>query len=55
VTTALDGEALIRRLPPARGRIEANRGLAEFTWFRAGGPPQPTRPISPSSWVGSIR
>jgi len=38
VTTALDGEALIRRLPPARGRLEANRGLAEFTWFRAGGP-----------------
>ena len=38
MTTALDGEALIRRLPPARGRLEANRGLAEFTWFRAGGP-----------------
>ena len=38
VTTALDGEALIGRLPKARGRVEANRSLAEFTWFRAGGP-----------------
>jgi UDP-N-acetylmuramate dehydrogenase len=38
VTTALDGQALIHRLPPVRGRLEANRGLAEFTWFRAGGP-----------------
>ncbi len=36
--TALDGEALLRRLPQARGRHEANRGLAEFTSFRAGGP-----------------
>ena len=38
VTTALDGAALIGRLPKARGRVEANRGLAELTWFRAGGP-----------------
>ena len=38
MTTALDGQALIDRLPPVRGRLEANRGLAEFTWFRAGGP-----------------
>ena len=38
MSTALDGEALICRLPGARGRLEANRGLAEFTWFRAGGP-----------------
>ena len=36
--TALDGEALINRLPKARGRLEANRGLADLTWFRAGGP-----------------
>jgi UDP-N-acetylmuramate dehydrogenase len=34
----VDGEALIARLPPARGRLEPNRSLAEFTWFRAGGP-----------------
>jgi len=38
VTRVVDGEALLRRLPPARGRLEPNRGLAEFTWFRAGGP-----------------
>jgi UDP-N-acetylmuramate dehydrogenase len=38
VTAALDGEALIGRLPQPRGRLEANRALAEFTWFRAGGP-----------------
>jgi UDP-N-acetylmuramate dehydrogenase len=34
----LDGEALLRRLPSVRGRIEPNVALAEFTWFRVGGP-----------------
>jgi UDP-N-acetylmuramate dehydrogenase len=34
----LDGEALLRRLPPVRGRLEPNMPLAELTWFRAGGP-----------------
>ena len=34
---ALDGAALLRRLPPVRGRLEANAPLAELTWFRAGG------------------
>jgi UDP-N-acetylmuramate dehydrogenase len=34
----LDGEALLKRLPRARGRLEANAPLAEFTWFRVGGP-----------------
>jgi len=34
----LDGEALLKRLPQVRGRLEANAPLAELTWFRAGGP-----------------
>jgi UDP-N-acetylmuramate dehydrogenase len=33
----LDGEALLRRLPAACGRLEANAPLADLTWFRAGG------------------
>jgi UDP-N-acetylmuramate dehydrogenase len=33
----LDGEALLKRLPGVRGRLEANAPLAELTWFRAGG------------------
>jgi UDP-N-acetylmuramate dehydrogenase len=35
---ALDGQALVQRLPAARGRLEAMRPLAELTWFRVGGP-----------------
>ncbi len=35
--TSLDGAALLQRLPPVRGRLEANAPLAELTWFRAGG------------------
>jgi len=34
----LDGDALLRRLPAVRGRLEANRPLADLTWFRVGGP-----------------
>ncbi len=34
----LDGEALLKRLPPVRGRLEANAPLADHTWFRVGGP-----------------
>jgi UDP-N-acetylmuramate dehydrogenase len=34
----LDGEALIKRLPAVRGRLEANAPLADLTWFRVGGP-----------------
>ena len=46
----LDGEALLKRLPAVRGRLEANAPLADLTWFRAGGPAEvlftpPTRPI----------
>lgn len=33
----LDGEALLKRLPAVRGRLEANAALADLTWFRAGG------------------
>ena len=36
--TSLDGNALLKRLPQARGRLEANAPLADLTWFRAGGP-----------------
>jgi UDP-N-acetylmuramate dehydrogenase len=35
--TALDGAALLKRLPAVRGRLEPNAPLAELTWFRAGG------------------
>jgi UDP-N-acetylmuramate dehydrogenase len=33
----LDGKALIKRLPPVRGRLEPDMELAPLTWFRAGG------------------
>ena len=36
--TRLDGDALLKRLPQVRGRLEANAPLADLTWFRAGGP-----------------
>ena len=29
--------ALMRRLPPVRGRLEANAALADLSWFRVGG------------------
>ena len=35
---SLDGEALVKRLPAVRGRLEVNAPLADLTWFRAGGP-----------------
>ncbi len=38
MTARLDGEALLKRLPQVRGRLEANAPLADLTWFRAGGP-----------------
>jgi UDP-N-acetylmuramate dehydrogenase len=34
----LDGDALLKRLPPVRGRLEPMASLADLTWFRAGGP-----------------
>jgi len=34
----IDGQALLKRLPQVRGRLEANASLADLTWFRAGGP-----------------
>jgi UDP-N-acetylmuramate dehydrogenase len=33
-----EGQGLIARLPPVRGRLEPNRPLADLTWFRVGGP-----------------
>ncbi len=32
------GARLARRLPAVRGRMELDKPLAEFTWFRVGGP-----------------
>ena len=34
----IDGERLLAGLPPVRGRLEAERVLADLTWFRVGGP-----------------
>lgn len=34
----VDGEKLLKRLPPVRGRLMPNAPLADFTWFKAGGP-----------------
>jgi UDP-N-acetylmuramate dehydrogenase len=36
--TRINGEDLLKRLPPVRGRLEANAPLADLTWFRVGGP-----------------
>jgi UDP-N-acetylmuramate dehydrogenase len=36
--TKIDGEALLKKLPQVRGRLEANAPLADLTWFRVGGP-----------------
>ena len=33
----LDGQALLKRLPEVRGRLEPDAPLADLTWFRAGG------------------
>jgi UDP-N-acetylmuramate dehydrogenase len=33
----LDGQALLKRLPAVRGRLEPDSELAPLTWFRAGG------------------
>ncbi|MFN0191702.1 MAG: UDP-N-acetylmuramate dehydrogenase [Aestuariivirga sp.] len=35
---SIDGVALLAKLPKVRGRLEPNASLAEFTWFRVGGP-----------------
>ena len=34
----IDGQALLKKLPAVRGRLEANAPLADLTWFRVGGP-----------------
>ncbi len=36
--TAIDGQALLKRLPRVRGRYEPERPMSELTWFRVGGP-----------------
>ena len=41
--------ALADRLPPIRGRVQADAPLAPFTWFRVGGPAEAlVRPASPA-------
>ncbi len=40
---------LVDRLPPIRGRVQADAPLAPFTWFRVGGPAEAlVRPSSPA-------
>lgn len=34
----MNGDALLKRLPQVRGRLEPNREMADLTWFRVGGP-----------------
>jgi UDP-N-acetylmuramate dehydrogenase len=34
----VDGEKLLKRLPQVRGRLLPNQPLADFTWFKVGGP-----------------
>lgn len=34
----VDGVALLKRLPPVRGRLLPNEPLADLTWFKTGGP-----------------
>lgn len=38
MTTGIDGNALIERLPRVRGRLVANAPMSDLTWFRVGGP-----------------
>jgi UDP-N-acetylmuramate dehydrogenase len=34
----IDGEKLLKRLPQVRGRLIPNQPLADYTWFKVGGP-----------------
>jgi UDP-N-acetylmuramate dehydrogenase len=36
--TRVDGEKLLKRLPKVQGRLMPNQPLADFTWFKVGGP-----------------
>jgi hypothetical protein len=53
----LDGEALVKRLPAVRGRLEANAPLADLTWFRVGGPAEVlfTPQDEPTRWFSARR
>ena len=47
--------ALDDRLPPIRGRVQADAPLAPFTWFRVGGPAEAlVRPSSPADLAGFL-
>src|SRR5712691_4251555 len=44
--------ALVRRLPPVRGRLVANAPIGPLTWFRVGGPAEALfRPADESDLV----
>lgn len=46
---AVQHTGLAGRLPPIRGRVQANAPLAPFTWFRVGGPAEAlVRPSGPA-------
>jgi len=50
---ALQTSHLIDRLPPIRGRVQAEAPLAPFTWFRVGGPAEAlVRPSSAADLAG---
>ncbi len=36
--TKIDGEKLLKRMPPVEGRLKANALMSGLTWFRVGGP-----------------
>jgi UDP-N-acetylmuramate dehydrogenase len=38
VVPRVDGEKLLKRLPKVQGRLMPNQPLADFTWFKVGGP-----------------
>ncbi|MSP05411.1 MAG: UDP-N-acetylmuramate dehydrogenase [Acetobacteraceae bacterium] len=54
--TAPRSTALVDRLPPLRGRVQADAPLAPFTWFRAGGVAEVlVRPADARDLAGFLR
>ena len=46
----------VERLPPLRGRVQANASLAPFTWFRVGGPAEAlVRPVDEADLAQFLR
>ena len=51
-----DGNGLLERLPPVRGRYKANADLAKITWFQVGGPAEVTfRPTDLDDLIDFLR